>query len=1400
MTYSPTGPQLDQHIGREHECYQRIALLSRRIPANILSHGCQTEVALLCSTTDLTVTAMLDTGCSPGNYMSDAFYQSHVELLKEFLVPGKAERVDLATNNSAKQITQHIVIDVRHVDSRGTTRTLKLRFGVLEGLRFDIVIGLYAIAMNFMEVMQDLLTLQLEHQEARTNNLAMLYGQQPCLLMLTGSDDGDGDDSVESTDSIPSVLPRGLRPPILSGITAQTMRRNPWYYDAEQLADQEAYELTHPVPWVDHNDGEDLMSQDTIENPTQPITILRRQQNAAIAAAHNVRQDAAIAAARNPHPCKRTNGAAVQRASSGQPRSNVIAGMTLQTMMANPTFFDEGQISDQRAYESGHIIQEPPDDDGPNERRYSMAFEYLMQGREPPRVRPVNEDANAYGSRRYYKDDPYQHSRLTRSHLANPPSANIDHQQAQCHKDLDDYTLRKYYKEDPRPTAGTTAATAALPLPSRITTVPRQPSLLPYSGPSGVMPLPRSPTVHCPDDHKRHSSQRITAFRRFEATLPQAPIRSNTMLHNWSSSIPMPPQSLHDTDPQVLDDDEVPDLLDPDESGDESLTSLTTFFPEIPSASIQPVGDVSGFSLQLHEVSTERHFPNEPRSTPNPQSPNLSLTQFNQQESNQSTSASVPRMSSDTPERNFERQARRCLARHTVDIQRRLYMADAPLATLPPFDECRVRRWLRQLYPYEFRAFLAVQITPEVSLELAEVRALFRALILRNINIKWFRDNLFTPPLLEHLAILLRNQHDRFLLDFYHQGNIDIPRTQNTNLHVWRTVLCHVAFSDQRHDDMWRVDFHEGTLHDGQHTEDNEHLDDIVSKLLEGYDGSPFVPVPSTPVYRTLDPTTYDTLYASFTARRHGLVESQPHSRFPSFLERHVAMLALQEPQLPPPVQAPNDLEQQHLAFYLSTTMTNMEHVALQRSFGPVYNLIQLAHMQRGQLSPLPDNRSVRIVLRNHLHRFYAYARRLPTPDLNSNAQFESHEYTCLLRALLDGTLQPDQYMGRMLPLALVRDLISYVRDEANRLLNYARSSHTLGLPPPEIFFELIESDAIMEIVSSVFHTDLSRDQWYRSYQSYIQDPDCLEITLIILQTAESLNVTDSIADSVLTNAVKSFTKHRMTGVKNSPPPEAVSPGNPLYSVQQRIARYLEMRTNTPPQRHVRLGQASELSEASVEQQFQIHLNSPHGQPLHLRDPIYLQQQRFLFNANLLSVALLHANDPSAASTSLIGSLSEQPPADPSLQPYSPHDDDDFGYFQPPGHTVSDPHQTYGEEQGLSQMHDERPRDRRGRLITQQQPPPMVYQDVPSTSRGSVASSQTQRRRITRGAWEKRTTKASKSTPDADGHKASLQRTFSLPTATRPTAMRHADRDNHSHMDVDDSDSDGTSSYNEYRG
>lgn len=140
-------------------------------------------------------------------------------------------------------------MEVRHVDSRGTTCTIKLRFGILEGLYFELVIGLYVIALNFMEVMQDLLTVQLEHQETKTQSLAMLYGHGTQFLMISGNED-DTDESLDSTSTMGSALPR---PPILSGITLQTMLRYPAFYDQGQVEDQRAYELVYPQPWVDHN-------------------------------------------------------------------------------------------------------------------------------------------------------------------------------------------------------------------------------------------------------------------------------------------------------------------------------------------------------------------------------------------------------------------------------------------------------------------------------------------------------------------------------------------------------------------------------------------------------------------------------------------------------------------------------------------------------------------------------------------------------------------------------------------------------------------------------------------------------------------------------------------------------------------------------------------------------------------------------------------------------------------------------------------------------------------------------------------------------------------------------------------------------------------------------------------
>ena len=127
-----------------------------------------------------------------------------------------------------------------------------------------------------------------------------------------------------------------------------------------------------------------------------------------------------------------------------QPRSPIIAGMTLETMVQHPDFFDERQVSNQRQYELGlpPIVPEDgkdSDSDNPDQQRYERAIAYLLQSREPSRAAQVddvtieaqlvqqgNEDAEEYASRRFYKDDPNNSAnprRMPRTALSHLPSA-----------------------------------------------------------------------------------------------------------------------------------------------------------------------------------------------------------------------------------------------------------------------------------------------------------------------------------------------------------------------------------------------------------------------------------------------------------------------------------------------------------------------------------------------------------------------------------------------------------------------------------------------------------------------------------------------------------------------------------------------------------------------------------------------------------------------------------------------------------------------------------------------------------------------------------------------------------------------------------------------------------------
>jgi len=58
LLQQPLGPQLNEEVGCEAECFSRVAAMTQRFPQSILKHGCQTEVTILY----ITVRTTLDTG------------------------------------------------------------------------------------------------------------------------------------------------------------------------------------------------------------------------------------------------------------------------------------------------------------------------------------------------------------------------------------------------------------------------------------------------------------------------------------------------------------------------------------------------------------------------------------------------------------------------------------------------------------------------------------------------------------------------------------------------------------------------------------------------------------------------------------------------------------------------------------------------------------------------------------------------------------------------------------------------------------------------------------------------------------------------------------------------------------------------------------------------------------------------------------------------------------------------------------------------------------------------------------------------------------------------------------------------------------------------------------------
>lgn len=105
----------------------------------------------------------------------------------------------------------------------------------------------------------------------------------------------------------------------------------------------------------------------------------------------------------------------------------------------------------------------------------------------------------------------------------------------------------------------------------------------------------------------------------------------------------------------------------------------------------------------------------------------------------------------------------------------------------------------------------------------------------------------------------------------------------------------------------------------------------------------------------------------------------------------------------------------------------NMTAAELQRTIGPVFNLLTLYTAHNGPFKRLTSNLHICGAISQFIQRDYVRHHHSGSPNLLHNGPFTHNEFRCLLQALLSGALQPAQYKGRMLPHDLVNKLRYYV-------------------------------------------------------------------------------------------------------------------------------------------------------------------------------------------------------------------------------------------------------------------------------------------------------------------------------------------------------------------------------------
>jgi len=222
-----------------------------------------------------------------------------------------------------------------------------------------------------------------------------------------------------------------------------------------------------------------------------------------------------------------------------------------------------------------------------------------------------------------------------------------------------------------------------------------------------------------------------------------------------------------------------------------------------------------------------------------------------------------------------------------------------------------------------------------------------------------------------------------------------------------------------------------------------------------------------------------------------------------------------------------------------------------------------------------------------------------------------------------------------MLPYNLINFLRTHVDNTTQTRFNYAYHRMDQSEVNVRMFWNVIESDTIVDIVSAPY-TDLQ--QWFINFCASIRQHNFADPVVKIRNHIQDHEIQFAAeASHIVSTQIELLRSTRMTDIREigfhlTPPSSPPTADSPLTNMEQRL-RAFHSSINSTPQRQSPLlrPRANRQVHDMVTEQYIIALLSPYGTAFHTRDATYLRRQEFLFCANMAEDLARFGETPTTA-------------------------------------------------------------------------------------------------------------------------------------------------------------------------